>query len=220
MNKTLSTILIVIAILILAGGIFFAGTMYARASAYGPSMMFSTGWNNNGAHGPGMMGNGRGGYGMMGGIMGGYGDNNANITPLTVEQVKTAAEKYLTNLNNADLQIAEIMIFDNNAYVVVKEGSTGNGAIELLVDPISQIAYPEHGANMMWNLKYGGLNHNNMMGGFGGMMNGWNYQNTTPADVSANMTVTSEHAIKYAQTYLDSNFAGATAAADPTQFYG
>src|SRR6266540_3215188 len=195
MNKTLSTILIVIAILILAGGIFFAGTMYARASAYGPSMMFSTGWNNNGAHGPGMMGNGRGGYGMMGGIMGGYGDNNAKITPLTVEQAKAAAEKYLANLNNADLQIAEIMIFDNNAYVVIKEASTRNGAFELLVDPTSQIAYPEHGPNMMWNVKYGGLNHQymmsnvgGMMGGYGGMMsnmmgrNGWD--TTVPGDVS------------------------------------
>jgi hypothetical protein len=54
------------------------------------------------------------------------------------------------------------MIFDNNGYVVVKEASTGIGAFELLVDPTSQIAYPEHGPNMMWNLKYSGLNHNNM----------------------------------------------------------
>jgi len=231
MNKTLSTILIVIAILILAGGIFFAGTMYARASAYDPSMMFRAGWNNNGAYGPGMMGNGRGGYGMMGGMMGGYGDNNANITLLTAEQVKTAAEKYLTNLNNADLQIAEIMIFDNNAYVVVKEASTGNGAFELLVDPTSQIAYPEHGANMMWNLKYSGLNHQymmsnlgGMMGGYSGMMgnmmDGYDWDSTISGDISAEMTVSSEQAIEYAQKYLDMNISGATAATDPIKFYG
>ncbi len=81
MNKTLSTILIVIAVLALAGGIFFAGSMYARANAFGPSMMFSNGWNNNNTYGPsGMMG-GQAGPGMMGG----YGYNNANLTTLTVD---------------------------------------------------------------------------------------------------------------------------------------
>ena len=188
MNKTLSTTLTVIAVLALAAVIFFAGSMYTRVNAFGPSMMF--GWNSSNAYGPsGMMGNGRGpsmmqGYGRNnangygpGGMMGNGGNrmngyNNVNVTPLTVDQAKTAAEKYLANLNDSDLQIAEVMVFDNNAYVVVKETSTGNGAFELLVDPASQIAYPEHGPNMMWNLKYSGTNHNNMMGGNGGMMGG------------------------------------------------
>ena len=115
MNKTLNTILIVLAILILAGGIFFAGTMYGRANAFGPGwMMGGYGRNNNNAYGPGGM------LGPNGGMMGNYGYNNANFTPLTVDQAKVAAEKYLANLNNSDLKIAEIMIFDNNAYVVVK----------------------------------------------------------------------------------------------------
>lgn len=222
MNKTLSTTLIVIAVLALAGGIFFAGSMYARANAFGPSMMY--GWNNKDAYGPNMM-NGRG-PSMMGGnggnMMNGY--NNANLTPLTVDQAKAAAEKYLSNLKSPDLQIAEVMIFDNNAYVVVKEISTGNGAFELLVDSASQIAYPEHGPNMMWNLKYGGLNHENMMGngemmgGNNGMMNGWD--STIPLDVTADLTVTPEQAIEYAQKYLDANNSGATAATDPIRFYG
>jgi hypothetical protein len=127
------------------------------------------------------------------------------------------------------LEIAEIMIFDNNGYAIVKETSTGIGAFELLVDPVSQVAYPEHGPNMMWNLKYSGLNHDNMMGGYGGMMGGmmggygnmmqgWN--STTPLDVSAEMTVTPEQAIEYAQEYLDANITGATAATDPIQLYG
>lgn len=184
----------------------------------------------------GRSGNGAGPAGMMGGnagMMNGYGSNNANVTPLTVEQAKTAAEAYLANLKNDDLKIAEIMIFDNNAYVVVKESSTGLGAFELLVDSSSQSAYPEHGPNMMWNLKYGSLNHENMMGnnngmmgmmgGTGGMMNmmggnGWDA--TTPAELSSDMTVTPEQAIQYAQNYLDANIAGATAATDPIQFYG
>ena len=102
--------------------------------------------------------------------------------------------------------------------------STGLGAFELLVDPVSRIAYPEHGPNIMWNLKYGGLNHQNMMGGRGGMMNGMmggnGWSSATPADVSAEMTVSPEKAIEYAQAYLDANLAGATAATDPVQFYG
>jgi len=245
MNKTLSTILTVLVVLVLAGAIFFAGSMYARANSFGTSMMY--GWDNNQAYGPSMM-NGRGpsmmgnydnnanisgpgGVMRNGGMMNGYGYTNTNVTPLTIDQTKAAAEKYIANLNNSDLEIAEIMVFDNNSYVVVKEASTGVGAFELLVDPASQVAYPEHGPNMMWNLKYSGVNHDNMMGGNGygmmgsgmmgygnTMMQGWD--NTSPVDVSAAMTVTPEQAIEYAQQYLDANISGAVAATDPMQFYG
>jgi len=220
--------------------------MYARANMFGYSMMGS--WNKGNAYGPSMM-NGRGpsmmdGYGnntnnygpggMMGNggnMMNGYGYNNTNATPLTIDQTKAAAEKYLANLDNSDLEIDEIMVFDNNGYVIVKEASTGIGAFELLVDPVSQVAYPEHGPNMMWNLKYSGLNHEYMMGGNGygmmgnggmmgygnTMMQGWD--NTSPVDVSAEMIVTPEQAVEYAQKYLDTNFAGATVE-HPMPFYG
>ena len=233
MNKTLSTILIVIAVLALAGGVFFAGSMYARANAYGPGMM--VGYGNNNAYGPGMM-NGNSGYGMGSGMMNGNGWNNGtntNVTPLTVDQARAAAVKYIETLNIQGLETGEVMIFDNNAYVIVKESETGLGAFELLVDPVSQVAYPEYGPNMMWNLKYGGLGHSNMMGNGGmmggnagmmsgnaGMMSGWDYQATPSANISSDMTVTSEQAIQYAQQYLDTNYAGATAATDPMQFYG
>lgn len=240
MNKILSTTLIVLAVIAVAAVVFFAGSMYARASFFGPSMMF--GWNNANGYGPaGQYGYGRGmmngrGPGMMGGyggmmngrgpgMMGGYGYNNPNLPALTIDQAKAAAEKYLANLNNPDLQIAEVMIFDNGGYVIVKEASTGIGAFELLVDPVSQTAYPEHGPNMMWNLKYSGLNHQYMTLAPGasagmcgrGMMQGWN--STAPLDVTAEMTVTPEQAMEYAQKYLDANFAGATVG-HPTQFYG
>jgi len=247
MNKTLSTTLTVLAIIALAAVIFFAGSMYARTNPFGYSMM--GGWNNDNAYNPSMMdgrgptmmdGNTYGPGGMMGngGNMtlapgasagvNGYGYNNANITPLTIAQTKAAAEKYLANLNNSDFEIAEIMIFDNNGYVIVKEASTGVGAFELLVDPLSQVAYPEHGPNMMWNLKYSGLNHEYMMGnsgmmnggmmGYGNtMMQGWD--NTSPVDVSSAMTVTPEQAEEYAQKYLDANIASATVE-HPMPFYG
>jgi hypothetical protein len=135
MNKTLSTTLTVIAIIALAAVIFFAGSMYARSTAFGPSMMGGYGWNNDNAYGPGNMmngneNNGMGPNGMMGNggnMMDGY-SNNTNLTPLTIDQTKAAAEKYLANLDNSDFEIDEIMIFDNNGYVIVKEISTGVGA--------------------------------------------------------------------------------------------
>src|ERR1041384_1436034 len=100
MNKTISTTLIVLAILAVAAVIFFAGTMYARVNAFGPSMMRGFGWNKNNAYGPGMM-NGRG-PSMMGGngnMMNGYRYNDTNLTPLKIDQAKASAEKYLANLN-------------------------------------------------------------------------------------------------------------------------
>jgi hypothetical protein len=229
MNKTLSASLIVIAVLALAGSIFFFGIMYGRANLYRPSGALVPngsarpfGWNNN-TYSPSMMG-GNSGYGMGPGMMQrGYGWNgrtNSNTTPLTVDQARQAAEKYVQTLDISGLETGEVMIFDNNAYVVIKESKTGVGAFELLVDPVSGVAYPEYGPNMMWNVKYGGLGHDSMMGGYGGMMGGWNYQYQSPTDVSAEVTVSAEQAVQYAQQYLDANYAGATAANDPTQFYG
>ena len=219
MNKTLSTTLIVIAVLALAGGIFFAGSIYARLNTYPTARVYDYGWNNSNAYGPSMM-NGR--YGMGPGLMRNYGWNNGpnlNVIPLTIDQARQAAEKYIQSLNLSGLETGEVMIFDNNAYVIIKESETGLGAFELLVDPASGIAYPEYGPNMMWNLKYGGLGHGSMMGRNGGMMGGWNYQYQTPTDVSAELTVTPEQAVEYAQQHLDKNYAGATAADDPTLFY-
>jgi hypothetical protein len=116
-------------------------------------------------------------------------------------------------------------IFDQNAYLIVKEASTGNGAFELLVDPGSQVVYPEYGPNMMWNLKYGCLNMEQMMGGNNsmmghGMMGNCNGNNATPPNVSAKMSVNSEQAIEFAQKYLDANIPGATVSHNPTKFYG
>ncbi len=225
MNKTLSTILIVIAILVLAGGLFFAGSMYARAFAFGPGMMnYGFAPNNNNGYGYGMGPGMTLALGASAGVnrRGGNGWNNgtnANVTPLTVDQAKQAAQKYIQSLNIQGLEISEVMVFDNNAYVAVKESNTGLGAFELLVDPASQVAYPEYGPNMMWNLKYGGMNHGNMMNG-NGMMGNWNYQSTTPANLSADMPVTSDQAIKNAQGYLDQYQPGTLAASDPMQFYG
>jgi hypothetical protein len=168
------------------------------------------------------------------GMMGGY--NNNSATPLTVDQAYQAVGKYLTSLNNPDLKIAEVMVFDNNAYVRVVEKSTGIGAFELLVDPASLAIYPEHGPNMMWNLKYAGLNHQNMMGGRGGMMGGMTLPpalrsgasagvcnstfSNTPATVSVTMPLSSIQALQAAQQYLDKALPGTKTAEDADPFYG
>jgi len=210
MNKALTTILTVLAILVLAGVIFFARSMYARSN-----LMF--GWNNR-AYERGVMTGMMNRSGMMNrqnGMMNGYGSSNGNFEPLTVDHAKDAAKQYLASLNNADLTVSEIMIFDNNAYVVIKETSTRKGAFELLIDPDSQTAFPEHGPNMMWNLKYGGNNRESMMKG---MMGGGD--STSTPDLSAEMPITLTQATQDAQQYLDANISGATAATDPVQFYG
>ena len=233
MNKVLSTTLVVVAILALAGGLFFFGATVGRNVAFGPAGIF--GYGRNGPFVPGTM-MGRGNYGMMDrGGRGGYGmmgprgfiDNQANLAPLSTEQARAAAQKYIAATNITDLAIADVMIFSNNAYVAVKETSTGTGAFELLVDPASQVAYPEYGPNMMWNLKYGGLNHSSMMGGYGGGMMGprgsqgaYGWNSDPSQGVTAPLTVSPQQAVQSAQKYLDANLAGAVAASDPMQFYG
>jgi len=243
MNNILKVALIVLAVLVIAGGLFFAGQVYGswqNGSQYGfwgmPMMGGYSGRQVGYARGPmtlapgasaGVNGGGRGYGGMMGG---GY-NNVANVQPLTVEEAKQSAQKYVDSLGLNDLSLGEVMIFDNNAYVVVKETSTGMGAFELLVDPTTKVAYPEHGPNMMWNLKYGGINHGGMtlapgasagVGGRGGMMGGYgqNFTNATPSNVTTDMSVTQDQAIKNAQTYLDQYLPGDTAATDPVKFYG
>ena len=230
MNKIIRITLIVLAVLIVAGGLVFAGVMignrygfFAYRSGFG--MM-----NNSAGYGPGMMnrGNGvapgmmNGGRGYGPGMMGGRGNSGTtvNVQSLTVDQAYQAAGKYLVAMNNSDLKIADVMVFDNNAYVRVVEQSTSIGAFELLVDPASLVVYPEHGPNMMWNLKYGGLNHTNMMGGrVGGMMGNYT-NNSTPAPVSGTMAVDAAQALQDAQKFLDTNLAGTQTASDADPFYG
>jgi hypothetical protein len=226
MNKIIKTVLIVLVVLVVASGLFFAGQFYGSkrsAPVYGygsrPMMGGRGGWNDDGyRYGP-MMG---GREPMMGrrGYVPGY---TGNVKPLTVDEARQAAQSYLDKLGIAGLETAEAMVFDNNAYVIVKETDTGMGAFELLVDPVSKVAYPEQGPNMMWNLKYGGINHGTMMGGRGmkWMMGGsgqtWN---ATPANVSSEMPVSEEQASQSAQTYLDKYLPGNTVADHATSFYG
>jgi len=245
MNKPLRTILVVALVVVLGtglfyGGMYFASTRYGYApysmmGGYGPGgMMGNYGYNNssNGAYGygPGMMG----GYGGMmngGGMMGGPGYGGlSNVNLISVEDARTAVESYLGVLGNDDLVIKEIMIFDNNAYAIVEEKSTGIGAFELLVDSVGLSVFPEYGPNMMWNLKYGmmsgtgpsasvnGLGNNGMMGQ--GMMRGWYGNNVEVPDVSADMPVSAQESAQTAQKYLDAYLPGVKVSDEVSPFYG
>ena len=231
MNKSLGIALVVIAGVILSALIFGAGLLVGRSNYgstnFGPFTMMGRNFTNQGnsmmgnsqnmMNGNGMMGNG---YNMMGGYTNG---SAANTTPLTIDQAKQAVESYLKGLNNSDLELKEIMIFDNNAYARITEKGTGIGAMELLVDPSSLSVFPEYGPNMMWNLKYGHMSGNGMMGGTGGMMGSRGMMggyNTDPGAVSATMTITPEKALQAAQQYLDQQYPGYKTAEDADPFYG
>jgi hypothetical protein len=179
----------------------------------GPGMMGGRGMMGRGyGYGPGMMG----GQGMMDGY--GWDGDRSGVEPLSVDRAEGAVEGYLDALGDDDLALEEVMIFDNHAYAEVVEGSTGIGAMELLVDPVTLAVVPEYGPNMMWNLKY-----SPMAGGYGmgygmgrGMMGG---QVAPSDDVSAEMPVGAEQAVEAAQRYLDEALPGAVAD-DAEPFYG
>ncbi len=162
-------------------------------------------------NGYGMMGNG---YGMMGNSPGmmneNWQENNPNVKPLTIDQTKQAVDAFLSNLNDPNLEVGEIMIFNNNSYALIIEKDTGIGAMELLVDPATLSVFPEYGPNMMWNLKYGAMNNGGMMG------NRYNQRN----DPQESMTISSQQASEIAQRYLDEQLPGYQVAEDVTPFYG
>lgn len=203
------------------GGMMGGGMMHGGMMG-GPGWMMGNtqGYTGTAPYGPGwMMG------GMMNGMMNGMMDGmtvNSNSPfftskPLTLAEATDILNAYLTNLNDSNLAVDEVMIFDNQAYAEIVEKDTGIGVMEVLVDPDTKAVYPEMGPNMMWNLKYG------MMSGFGrygmmGMMRG----NFGPADLSGEMTITPENAIEAAQTYLDTYFPAAslTVAEEADPFYG
>ncbi len=152
-----------------------------------------------GSYGGGMMGNYRSTTGDTGGC-GGYGTPQGygeNATPITIEKAKESAENYLASTGNDDLQLSEVMEFNNHFYAEVKEKSTGVHAFELLVNRYTGAVMPEMGPNMMWNTKYGHM---------------------TPG-VQAETSVTAEQAQDYAQKYLDKALPG-TRAGEPEAFYG
>ncbi|MFC1974790.1 hypothetical protein ACFLXQ_00145 [Chloroflexota bacterium] len=209
-------------------------------------MMGGFGYNNNpqsGGYGPGgMMGYAPGhmgtmpcgyghhemmggsGYGPMGGGMMGHGmmwNNNSPFfatKPLTTAEVTEAVNAYLASLNDTNLKLGEVMIFDNHAYAQIVEKESGTGAMEVLVDLQSKAVYPEMGPNMMWNLKYGMTSNFGGYGMMGGRF-GFNGMSGQPA-ASAEMPVSPEQAVEAAQVFLNAMGSNLEADEHTDPFYG
>ena len=152
MNRDLKIVLITLgAVILLAvlilGGFFllgrnrccgngawgWGGGMHSGGNTW-PRMPFQGGgWNNS--RGP--FGSGMGGGGWFRGSNSedfGF-DFSGGAAPLSIETAAEAVEDYLEPLEDQELVVSEVMIFDNHAYVQVLEEDTGIGAMELIVDP-------------------------------------------------------------------------------------
>jgi uncharacterized membrane protein YkoI len=82
--------------------------------------------------------------------------------PLTLDGAAERVSAALKDWGYTDLEIEEVVEYTWNFYALVREKSTGKGALELLVDPRAGIVSAEPGPNMMWNTKYG---HRTWFGG-------------------------------------------------------
>jgi len=157
------------------------------------------------------------GPGMMGGMMG-RGFSTYTGEPLSLEDAKGAFDDFLAQLGDEDLVVHEVMVFNQNAYAVIQEESTGMYAMELLVDHATGAVFPEYGPNMMWNLKYGMMGGQRGSFGTGACCQG-GYSPNAKFEFEP-MPVTLEEAKTIAQAYLDETLPGAAIAEDGYTFYG
>ena len=191
--------------------------------------IFGYGQSGQGGYGPGKMLPGYGvggldgmmqqfGFGCGGpGIMDGQGSGRVGATGqrLTAAQVQQGVATYLAGYyNNPDLEVVELMEFEQNFYAQVAEKSTEINACELLIDPYTSAVQPEFGPNRMWNTKYGQTSD------MGGMMPGSMRDGLAPVQPTAIMPVTAEQAPKLAQQYLDAQKTGLTVEKGLDVFYG
>lgn len=216
-NMNTKTILVAAAIIVVLGAgyaIAQTGSFWNSMMGYGPGngMMGNSGMMGGYGSGNGMMNNGgmMGNSGMMGqGMMGGTNgfaagshcgattpDYGANTAPITIDDAKTAVVKYIEGTGNTDLELAEILQFNNHYYAGIREKSTGNYAFELIVNKYTGAVGPEMGPNMMWNAKYGHMNF-----------------------IRTDTRVTEEQTLKIAQEYLDRAYPG-TKVNEADRFYG
>jgi hypothetical protein len=143
---------------------------------------------------------------------GGWGPGwRATDDPITLAEAEERATAFLADAGLADLQVGEVMQFDNHFYVAVVDPVSGEGAFELLVSLNGQRVHLEPGPSMLWNTTYspmigsegaalqdalmadmpaGGMMGSGMMSGAmsGGMMGGrMNRTNGNPEQCVAQM---------------------------------
>lgn len=197
MNMNIITVIAISALaLVLGTGLAMEGSI----NGFENSMKGGSGMRGNAESGmmgdPAMMGT-QGSALDARAIMMGYTDN-ANANPLTIEKANEAVEQYLAATGNTDLELTEVVEFDNNFYAAVREKSTGVHAFELLVNMYTGTIVAEMGPNIMWNTRYSPMAA--MMG-------------------SQVHNVTEKQALEYAQQYLDKALTGAKAVYTDA-FYG
>lgn len=134
---------------------------------------------------------------------------------LSLKDAQEAVEGYLHSPSLPGLAIAEVMEFADNFYAEVIEESSGVHAMELLIDKESGAVYPEYGPNMMWNTKYGMHSGSGWGGMMGGMMGGLGTE-----EPSADIPVSPDQALQYAQRYLEAYIPGTQVADEADGFYG
>jgi len=160
---------------------------------------------------------GWGGWGMMGP---GAAVRGAPVASL--DDAAARAREALSAYGGSDLVVEEVMEFSNHFYVLVKEKSTGFGALELIVER-NGFVHPEPGPSMMWNTKYGHMAGSGGWGMGGGMMGRWSlgygrgpaFQVPDPQS----QPLTRERARQIAAQYLAQTFPGTTPD-EGTPFYG
>jgi hypothetical protein len=156
--------------------------------------------------------------GMPGGWMhGGWFGPASAARPVATMQDAAARVREVLAGYGGDLVVAEVMEFSNHFYVLVKERSTGRGAMELIVER-NGVVHPEPGPNMMWNTKYGHMPAGYGYGMMGGGMMGGGWYGRRPATPQG-QPITLERARQLAAQYLAQTFPGAVPE-HGTAFYG
>ena len=133
---------------------------------------------------------------------------------VNLDEAVTIANNYLSTTGNTDLEVKEVVEFQQNYYVVYTEKSTGINSFEMLIDKQSGRMFPEYGPNMMWNTKYG---HGGVMGGMGGMMGGGMMGGG--AQIQGGPQISLDGVKEIAQKYIEGAYPGAEVE-DVLQFYG
>jgi hypothetical protein len=242
MNKALKILGIVVLALVVVGALLGGGFLIGRAvtsrqaaeypqtaGAYGPGMMQGGDDDQAPYNWPGMMDRGGSRSGSdggraLGGMMGGFGRGSAgaDVEPLTIEATTEAVQTFLDELGKENLALGEIMIFDNHAYAVIEDTSTGQGAFDVLVDPARQVVHLEYGPSMMWNTVYGMHGTDPIPGSArmgGRMMGGLGGYGPTTVTADAQMLTEAEARDK-AAAYLEEAYPDQTLAVTAEAFPG
>ncbi|HLJ62149.1 MAG TPA: hypothetical protein VKZ50_20705 [bacterium] len=143
--------------------------------------------------------------------------------PITMAQAVDAARSAVAATGIQGLAVGEVMEFSNHFYVVVKDGATGAGAFELVVNRFTGFVAPQGGPNVLWNVKYGRTLWSGALGygpgygkGRGRASGAWGmYGGAAPVGPGAigpttPASVTSAQATALAQQFLASRMTNAT----------